>query len=70
MNIAAKKKGNEEFYYLKYSYRKNGKIINKEKYLGKEIPSDKELEKLKKEICVNCTKFLSNDNYNLLDVLY
>ena len=50
MNIIKKNKGNEEFYYLKYSYRKDGKIINLEKYLGKEIPNEETLEKLKLEL--------------------
>jgi len=43
-------KGNEEFYYLQHSIRKDGKVVTLEKYLGKEIPCEKELEKLKKEM--------------------
>jgi Fic family protein len=50
MKIIKKKIANEEFYYLKYSFRQNSKIINKEKYLGKNIPNEKELERLKKEL--------------------
>jgi len=50
MNVIRKKKGNQYFYYLKFSYRKNGKIINKEKYLGKQIPSENELDSFKKEM--------------------
>lgn len=50
MNIVKKKKGNQEFYYLKYSYRRDGRIINKEKYLGKTLPAEKELEKMKEEL--------------------
>lgn len=43
------KKGN--YYYLKSSFRKNGKVITKEKYLGKSIPKNiGEIEqKLKRE---------------------
>ena len=36
------------YYYLKHSYRKNNKIVTKEKYLGKVIPEN--IEKLKKEL--------------------
>lgn len=50
MNIVKRKKGNQEFYYLRYSYRKEGKVINKEKYLGKKLPNEKELEEIKKEM--------------------
>jgi hypothetical protein len=48
MRILKRTKGNEEFYYLQHSFRENGKVITNEKYLGKEIPPEKELEKLKK----------------------
>lgn len=42
------KKGN--YYYLKFSWRKEGKIITKEKYLGKSIPRNiKEIEQSIKE---------------------
>ena len=56
MKIATRKKGNKKYYYLKHSFRKNGKIITKEKYLGTEIPSNiKEIklrfeEKFQKDI--------------------
>lgn len=48
MRIIKRKKGNEEYFYLQHSFRKKGKIITKEKYLGKEIP--KNMEELKKEL--------------------
>ncbi|MBS3171413.1 Fic family protein [Candidatus Woesearchaeota archaeon] len=34
------------YYYLEYSYRKNGKVEKKELYLGKKIPKD--IDKIKK----------------------
>ncbi|MEK6860191.1 MAG: Fic family protein [Nanoarchaeota archaeon] len=40
MRILKRKKGNEGFHYLQHSFRKNGKVITKEKYLGKEIPEN------------------------------
>ncbi len=48
MRVIKRKKGNEEFYYLQHSYRKDGKVLTKEKYLGKGIP--KNIEELKKEM--------------------
>ena len=48
MRVIKRKKGNQEFYYLQHSFRKNGKVITKEKYLGKEIPEN--LEDVKKGI--------------------
>ena len=40
MRIIKRKKGNGEYYYLQHSYRKEGKVLTKEKYLGTEIPND------------------------------
>ncbi|MBI2148961.1 Fic family protein [Candidatus Woesearchaeota archaeon] len=50
MGIIKRKKGTGEFYYLQYSFRKNNKVITKEVYLGKKIPSKEKLKKLKKEL--------------------
>jgi Fic family protein len=47
MRIIKRRKGREFYYYLQHSYRKDGKIITKEKYLGKEIPKDVEETKAK-----------------------
>ena len=40
MKIIKKNKGDKTYFYLKHSFRKKGDIINKEKYLGKEIPAN------------------------------
>ena len=45
--ITKKQVGNEIYYYLGHTYRRNGKVNKIEKYLGKEIP--KNIEVLKKE---------------------
>ena len=50
MSIVKRKKGNNEFYYLQYSYRKNNKVITKEKYLGKNVPVKKEIVEIKREL--------------------
>ena len=49
MKVTARKKGNKRYFYLKHSFRKDGRIITKEKYLGTEIPSDIEDVKSKFE---------------------
>ena len=48
MRIIKRKKGNEEYFYLQHSFRKKGRIITKERYLGKEIP--KNLEEIKGDL--------------------
>ncbi|MCH8329724.1 MAG: hypothetical protein IIB81_05040, partial [Nanoarchaeota archaeon] len=48
MRVITRKKGKRTYYYLQHSFRKNGKVITKEKYLGIKIPKD--LEKLKRKL--------------------
>lgn len=48
MKIIKRKKGNKEYFYLKHSFRKQGKIITREKYLGKTIP--KNIDKIKEQL--------------------
>ena len=48
MRIIKRKQANKEYYYIQHSYRKNHKVITKQKYLGTEIP--KEIEDIKKQI--------------------
>ena len=40
MRILKRKKGNKEYYYLQHSYRKDGKVITKEKYVGLSLPKN------------------------------
>ncbi len=47
VSVRKKKVGNQEYYYLEHSFRKNTRIEKKEKYLGKELP--KNIEELKKQ---------------------
>jgi len=47
MKIIKRKKGKQEYFYLKHDFRKGKKVITKEKYLGKKIPKD--IEKIQKE---------------------
>ena len=58
MKIVKKKMGKNEFFYLKHSYRKKGKMINLEKYLGKQIPQniDEIIKELKKQASLDLNK--------------
>ena len=38
MRIIKRRKGGAEYFYLQHSFRENGKVITKEKYLGRSIP--------------------------------
>ena len=48
MRTIKRKKGKTEYFYLQHSYRKDGKVITKELYLGKKIPEN--IEESKKKI--------------------
>ena len=47
MRIIKRRKGKRDYFYLQHSFRKNRKVITKEKYLGKKLP--KNIEKIKLE---------------------
>ena len=40
MRVIRKQKGTKSYFYLQYSFRENGKVVTKEKYLGREIPKN------------------------------
>ena len=42
-----RRKGNAEYFYLQHSFRRDGKVVTKELYLGKEIPENIEEIKAK-----------------------
>lgn len=44
------------YYYLKHSFRRNGKVITREKYLGREVP--KNIEEMKQELLKESQKSL------------
>lgn len=62
MRIIKKKKGKEEYFYLKRSFRKGNKVLTKEKYLGKKIPEN--IEEIKKEFQEDLYKKLENIKNN------
>ncbi|MBU0758359.1 MAG: Fic family protein [Nanoarchaeota archaeon] len=45
---------NKGFYYLFHSFRKNGQVVSRKKYLGKEIPVD--IESIKIKFLQKCLK--------------
>ena len=47
MRVIKKQKGKKFYFYLQYSFREDGKVVTKEKYLGREIP--KNIEAVKEE---------------------
>lgn len=48
MRVIKRRKGSADYYYLQHSYRRDGKVITKERYLGKEIPNN--IEEIKKKL--------------------
>src|SRR3989339_1065302 len=40
MRIIKREKGKTKYFYLQHSFRKNGKVVTKELYLGKKIPEN------------------------------
>jgi Fic family protein len=47
MRTIKRRKGKTEYFYLQHSFRKDGKVVTKELYLGKEIPENIEAIKTK-----------------------
>ena len=56
MRIIKRRKGRAEYFYLQHSFRENGKVITKEKYLGKIIP--KNIEAIKEKFQLESQKNL------------
>jgi Fic family protein len=48
VRIIKRRKGNAEYFYLQHSFRKDGKVVTKEIYLGKETP--KNIEEIKAKL--------------------
>ncbi len=60
MRIIKRKKGHGEFYYIQHSYKEEGKVITKEKYLGKKIPNEETLQGIKEELLQEKKDALNN----------
>jgi Fic family protein len=57
MRIIRRRKGEREYYYLQHSFRKSGKVVTKEVYLGKKIPEN--LEEIKSKLLLEAKEALS-----------
>ncbi len=63
MRTVKRKKGKKFYFYLQYSFRENGKVVTKEKYLGSEIPRNIE------EIRENIGKEMKRMLYSKLEAI-
>ncbi len=54
MRLMKRKKGDNEYYYLQHSFRKNSRVITREKYLGKAIPPN--IDEIKRQFNEGCYK--------------
>ncbi len=48
MRIIKRKKGNAEYYYLQHSFREEGRVKTREKYLGRSVPEN--IDELKTQL--------------------
>ena len=56
VSIKKKQISNKTYHYLQHTYRKNGKVLYKEKYLGENIP--KNIDKIKQDFLIEIYKEL------------
>lgn len=56
MRVIKRKKGKAEYFYLQHSFRKDGRVITKEVYLGKEVPGN--IEEIKAKLSFEAQKVL------------
>src|SRR3990170_5873866 len=57
MRIVKRRKRNTEYFYLQHSFRKDGKVVTKELYLGKKVPDN--IEEIKAKIMLEAREALS-----------
>ncbi len=63
MRIIKRKKGNLNYYYLQHSFRKKGKVVTREKYIGVVVPKD--INRIKREF----RKEIQPDLYHRLEAV-
>jgi len=56
VRIIKRRRGETDYFYLQNSYREDGKVITKEKYIGKTIPTN--IEEIKEEFGLEVKKSL------------
>src|SRR3972149_3073260 len=57
MRLIKRKKGKTQYFYLQHSFRKDGKVITKELYLGKKVPDN--IEEIKAKLMLEVKEALS-----------
>jgi len=57
VRIIERKKGKTNYFYLQHSFRRDGKVVTKELYLGKEVPDD--IEEIKAKIMLETRETLT-----------
>jgi len=57
MHIVKRRKRKTEYFYLQHSFRKDGKVVTKELYLGKKIPDN--IEEIKAKIMLEAREALT-----------
>jgi len=64
--VSIKKKiiDKKTYYYIEHSYRKNGQVLKKEKYLGTKIP--KNIDKLKKDLLLELYEELWYKKFDII----
>jgi len=63
MKIIKRKRGKQQYYYLKHDFRRNGKVVTREKYIGAVIPND--IDSIKREF----RKEIQPDLYSRLEAV-
>lgn len=63
MKIIKRKKGNNHYFYLKHDFRRAGKVVTREKYLGAVIPNN--INRIKREF----RKKIQPELYNRLEAV-
>ena len=57
MRVIKRKKGKTQYFYLQHSFRKDGKVVTKERYLGKRVPDN--IEEIKAKLMLEAKEALS-----------
>ena len=65
MRVIRRKKGETKYYYLQHSFRKGGKVVTREVYLGKKIPEN--LEEIKARLLLEAKEALSEKLVRIRD---
>lgn len=63
MKVIKRKKGNNHYYYLKHDFRRDGKVVTREKYIGSIIPQN--IDRIKRDF----RKEIQPELYQRLDLV-